>query len=176
MRHAICLLVLPGILYGFILSVAAQKKKVVVFLAAVVLSGTVLVRAVRSTGESSRPNSPESETTSLSAGDSNFPSGADKSPGTPELFFKMMLMVLLVVVLGAAAIYISRRLIPKIANLPGKRIRVIETAYLGPRKAVHLLKIDGQLVLIGSTREHIAKLADIGNTVADSPPEYEAVD
>lgn len=158
------------------MSVAAQKKKVVVFLAAVVLGGAALVRAVRSSGEESKPNSPESKSVSLSAGDPNFSAGADKGPGTPELFLKMMLMVLLVVVLGAAAIYVSRRLIPRIANLPGKRIRVIETAYIGPRKAVHLLKIDGQLVLIGSTREHIAKLADIDDAVTDSPPEYEAVD
>ena len=65
----------------------------------------------------------------------------DSSPQGRELFFKMMLSVLLVIVLGVAAIYASRKLLPRITNLPGKQIRILETAHLGPRKAVHLIEI-----------------------------------
>lgn len=78
-----------------------------------------------------------------------------------ELFIKMMLSVLLVIGLGAAAIYVSKKLLPKITNLPGKEIRILETAYLGPRKAVHLVKIGNQRLLIGSTNESISMLADV---------------
>ncbi len=73
----------------------------------------------------------------------------------------MMLSVLLVVGLGAAAIYASKKLMGRIANLPGKRIKVVETAYLGPRKAVHLLRIGDLWILVGSTNENITKLAEL---------------
>ena len=80
---------------------------------------------------------------------------------TRELFYKMMASVVLVVVLGAVAIYASKRVMGKIANLPGKRIKIVETAHLGPRKAVHLLRIGDRCLLIGSTNDNITKLADV---------------
>ncbi len=86
---------------------------------------------------------------------------SDDNPGTGELFFKMILMVLFVFVFGAAAIYLSKKLLPRFSGLSGKRIRVIETVHLGPRKAVHLLKIGNQQLLIGSTNEKITRLADV---------------
>ena len=104
--------------------------------------------------------------------DSNRPNlgaGPHVTSGSPELFFKMMLTVLLVVALGSAAIYISKRVFPKFARLPAKRIRIVETVNLGPRKSVHLLKIGNQLLLIGSTNENITKLSD----VTEEPPETE---
>ncbi len=93
--------------------------------------------------------------------DPNSSSSKATGAGTRELFFKMMLSVLLVVGLGAAAIYASRKLVGRITNLPGKRIKVVETAYLGPRKAVHLLRIGDRWILIGSTNENITKLAEL---------------
>jgi len=93
--------------------------------------------------------------------DPNSSSSTSTGAGTRELFFKMMLSVLLVVGLGAAAIYASRKLMGRITNPPGKRIKVVETAYLGPRKAVHLLRIGDRWILIGSTNENITKLAEL---------------
>ncbi|HLB72377.1 MAG TPA: flagellar biosynthetic protein FliO [Sedimentisphaerales bacterium] len=83
------------------------------------------------------------------------------SAGTRELFFKMMGSVVLVVVLGAVAIYASKRLAGKIANLPGKKIKIVETAHLGPKKAVHLIRIGDLYLLMGSTNDNITKLADV---------------
>ena len=40
-------------------------------------------------------------------------------------------------------------------------MKIIETVHLGPRKAIHLLKISNQHLLIGSTAENITKLADM---------------
>jgi len=85
-----------------------------------------------------------------------------------ELFFKMMLSVLLVIVLGAAAIYISRKLLPRIINSPGKQIRILETAYLGSKKAVHVIEIGNQKLLIGSTNENITMLADLTGSQMDN--------
>jgi len=94
------------------------------------------------------------------AGDPNL-SAPTNIASTRELFFKMMVSVVLVVVLGAVAIYASKRLVGKIANLPGKKIKIVETAHLGPRKAVHLLRIGDRCLLIGSTNDNITKLADL---------------
>lgn len=93
-------------------------------------------------------------------GDPNL-AGLPNSIGTRELFIKMMVSVVLVVVLGGVAVYGSKRLAGKLANLPGKKIKIIETAHLGPRKAVHLLRIGDRCLLIGSTNDNITKLADL---------------
>jgi flagellar biogenesis protein FliO len=61
----------------------------------------------------------------------------------------------------------SKKVLPRITNLPGKEIRILETAHLGPRKAVHLVKIGNQRLLIGSTYESISMLADV--TEQDEP-------
>ncbi|RKY08475.1 MAG: flagellar biosynthetic protein FliO [Planctomycetota bacterium] len=91
--------------------------------------------------------------------------------GAGELFFRMMLMVLLVIVLGAAAIYLSRKVLPGFTQLSGKRVRVVETVHLGPRKALHLVRIGNRQLLIGGTNENITRLADVTDALseADSP-------
>ena len=94
------------------------------------------------------------------ADDPNHSSKTDIA-GTRELFYKMMVSVVLVVVLGAIAIYASKRVMGKITNLPGKKIKIVETAHLGPRKAVHLLRIGDRCLLIGSTNDNITRLADL---------------
>ena len=78
-----------------------------------------------------------------------------------DFSFRIMLAVLFVVILGIAAIYVSKKLLPQITRLPGKEIRVVETVHLGPRKAVHMLEIGNRRLLIGSTNESVTKLADI---------------
>lgn len=117
-------------------------------------------------------NEPESDKSifkvdSLFGNDPNFAGRSDDNPGIGELTVKMLVAVLLVVALGAAAIYVSKKLLPRITNLPGKEIRIVATVHLGPRKAVHLLKIGSQKFLIGSTNERITKLADLTNGPTD---------
>jgi flagellar biogenesis protein FliO len=51
--------------------------------------------------------------------------------------------------------------------LPGKQIHVLETTHLGPRKAVHLVKIGEQQLLIGSTNESITTLADVTGALTE---------
>ncbi len=138
------------------------KRKVVAFLITVALGGGALVVC---SGQSAadRPERENSkfESGSLFANDPNFSAKSDSNISSSEIFFKLMLSVLLVAVLGAAAIYASKKLLPRITNLPGKKIRIVETVHLGPRKAVHLLEIGNQQLLIGSTNESITKLADV---------------
>ena len=86
--------------------------------------------------------------------------GFSKLNGT-ELFYKTMLAVFIVIVLGAGAIFVTKKYLPKIANYQGREIRIIETVHIGPRKSVHLLEIGSRRLLIGSTNENISRLADL---------------
>ncbi len=165
----------------------AYKKKIVAFLVTVAVGSGMLVvyrgqSATNGPGSSRTKNGTQQNRNAakaflvqdLFASDPNFSKRPGNSSGNKELFYKMMLSVLLVVALGAAAIYVSKKLLPRITNLPGKEIRVVETVHLGPRKTVHLLRIGHQWILIGSTNENITKLADVTDALAaPSPQEQE---
>ena len=143
-------------------SVVLNRKKIVVFLITVALgSGVLLVCSAQSVTDGTELEDSKPKAGSLFANDPNFSSRPDGSTGNQELFFKMMVSVLFVVAMGAAAIYVSKKFLPKITNLPGKEIRIAETVHLGPHKAVHLLEIGNRRLLIGSTNENITRLADL---------------
>ena len=110
----------------------------------------------------------------LFADDPNFSTDPNKNTselfgGSQELFFKMVLSVLLVIALGVVAIYVSRKVLPRFTNLPGKQIHILETHYLGPKKAVHLIEVDNQRLLIGSTSEKITLLAELTCGLTEHP-------
>ncbi len=140
---------------------AANKKKIVAFLVAAALGSGILAICSAQSAPGGQAKPLFNNSGSPFANDPNFSAAPANSPSTRELFFKMMLSVLLVVALGAAVIYISKKFLPRITNLPGKKMHIIETVHLGPHKAVHLLKIGNQQLLIGSTSQNITKLADI---------------
>lgn len=134
------------------------KKKIVALLITAALgSGALVVYPVQSAAV--EPNKPLSDDFY-----SRSENGSDQSSNDLESegwFLTMAKAVLLVVALGIAAIYLSKKFGARITNLPGKKIRVVETVYLGQRKALHLLEISGRQLLIGSTNESITKLTDI---------------
>lgn len=101
--------------------------------------------------------------------DTDLAGGSGFAGGSGELFLRAMLAVLFVIVLGVGAIYVSRRLLPHIINAPGKKIRIVETAHLGPKKAVHVIEVGDRRFLLGSTAENITKLADITDDLIDLP-------
>jgi flagellar biosynthetic protein FliO len=151
------------------------KKKTIITIAIIVLCGSMFVfrsaqsdtKALGTDNQVTDPCQPvkssESNPDYMLAKDSNDhkSSGYDNIGG--ELYSKALLAVLFVVVLGIAAIYVSKKLLPKLTNVPGKEIHIVETVHLGPRKAVHLLEIGGRRYLIGSTNEKINTLADLNS-------------
>jgi flagellar biosynthetic protein FliO len=160
--------------------VAELKKKIFVFLITVVLGGGLLVvcsagsatnekESEKSQLDTSKPKSAieSNKNSSLFANDPNFFGRSDYNPGSGELWIKAVYAVLLVFVLIVAVVYVSRKLLPKITNMPGKEIRIIETAHLGPRKTVHVIDVRGRRLLIGSTNENITKLADLSSDLTD---------
>ena len=155
------------------------RKKIVVFLITVTLgSGVLLVCSARSATDAephasdrrgTESENSKSKSSSLFENDPNFSARKSDRLSSRELFFKMMVSVLFLIALSAAAIYVSKRFLPKITNLPGKEIRIAETVHLGPRKAVHLLEVGERRFLIGSTNENITRLADLEMEVNKVP-------
>lgn len=145
-----------------------SKKKIALFLVIIALcSGMALIYSAQSgTDESAKSLSDNSGSSYSNLPNLNIRSDSNLDAG--GLFFKMILMVLLVVVFGVAAIYLSKKLLPGLANLPGKRIRVSETVHLSPRKAIHLIKVGKQTLLIGSTNGNITKLADVTDQLSET--------
>lgn len=138
------------------------RKKIVTLLALVALTGGVLM-PVLARWANGRPKSTNSivDSAYLFANSPNDACDPSSSLSSAALFYKMLVSVLLVVALGIGALYVSRKFLPKITGFAGKQMSILETVHLGPRKAVHLLKIGDQYLLIGSTAEHITKLADV---------------
>ncbi len=159
--------------------VTDSRKRILVLLITIALGSCVLVvYSGQPVAERAEPEKPALDASqaeekmglqseSVFGNDPNFSEKLDYNP-EGGIYYRMMLAVLIVVVLGAAAIYVSKKLLPKITSLPGKEIRVVETVYLGPKKAVHVLEVGSRRFLIGSTSENVTKLADITSDLADS--------
>ena len=145
-----------------------SKEKIVLFLLVIVLCcGMVLVYSAPSGTDESTKTLLSGNSDSVYSTQPNLTLGSDGNLDAGGLFLKMIVMVLLVVFFGVAAIYLSKKLLPKFNRLPGKRIQVCETVHLGPRKAIHLIKIGRQTFLIGSTNENVNKLADVTDQLSE---------
>ena len=159
------------------LSMAGFRKKILVFLITIAMGGIVLVicsaqpaangiESQETVLENRSKEAAKSED-SLSANDQNYFRQSDYNAVGWEFPIRAILAILFVLALFIVAIYVSKKLLPKITNLPGKEIRIVETIHLGPRKAVHLLEINNRRFLIGSTNESVTKLADLGSDLMD---------
>ena len=79
----------------------------------------------------------------------------------------LLASLLVVLVLGVLVFVVVKRLLQRLGVKVGRRIQVLETSYLGPRKAVHLLQVGSQRFLIGSTRERITMLSEVTLALLD---------
>lgn len=91
----------------------------------------------------------------------NFTFDKNGQSDTRRIFMKMMLAVLIVLLLGIAVIYVSKKLTGRAINATGKEIRMLETLYLGSRKSIHLIRIGNRRIVIGCTTDRITKLAEM---------------
>ncbi len=143
-----------------------QKNKVATLFVALVVGGGFVCLGARST-DGEKAAAPVSDTDVSFLSDQDLSDSTGPALGSRELFFKMMLSVALVAVLAVAAFYVSKKILPKVTNAPGKEIRVVETTYLGPRKMLHLVQVGNQKLLVGSTNDTIATLAHIDDAWFD---------
>ncbi len=107
------------------------------------------------------------------------PSWGDQPTGEES---GLALAVSLVVKLGIvlAAIYgtawaIKRfRLFTQPVLTNGQEIRVMETAHLAPQRALHLIEVQGQTLLIGTTEQNMSLITVLGDTAATRQPRVSA--
>ena len=92
--------------------------------------------------------------------------GNDPSPVSVELLFRMLGGLLVVIALMAAALYLSKRVLPRLSKNAGKEIKIVETTMLGPRKYLHVIKVANQRLLLGSTNDRINMLAHLVDDLA----------
>ncbi len=104
--------------------------------------------------------------------DPNLPSLGGAGLGGAGLFLRMMLAVVIVGGLGAATLYLSKKVLPRVTNTAGREIRIVETTCLGPRKALHLVEVSGQRLLIASTNDRITMLTPVGDAWLDIPKQH----
>jgi flagellar biogenesis protein FliO len=119
------------------------------------------------TQPSTRPT-PASRSAPTSAPGSGFLGSGQPRPlvtkpegSTAGMTWALLASLLVVLVLGALVFVVFKRLLPRLGVKVGRRIRVLETSYLGSRKAVHLLQVGSQRFLIGSTRDRITMLSEV---------------
>ncbi len=159
-----------------------QKRRVTILCLLLMLGGGWVGLAARHGGDhnsvsadgfpaadSDRVAEPQPVTVDTPWNDPNLVSSANAGLGSRELFLKMMLSVGLVIGLGSAALYLSKKVLPRVANAPGKEVHVLETTYLGPRKALHLVEVANQRLLIASTNESVTMLAHVSDGWLDMP-------
>lgn len=90
------------------------------------------------------------------------PSGSDNGPP----FGPTLISLLVVLVLAGGALVVVKRILPRVTSrggmLTGKRsLKVLETAYLGPRKSLHLVQVGDRRLLIGGGTDRLSLLADV---------------
>jgi flagellar biosynthetic protein FliO len=167
LRHTICTQkLIKKSNSGAFFSVAEYRKKIIASVAAALYAAVPIFFCCQA-NPAEATVSPPGNTSTSSANTPNFYATRTDNLSGRELFYRMMLSVILIVILGGAAMYISKKFLPKIVNPPGKNIRIIETTHLGNRKMVHLLKIGERKLLIGSTNENITMLADVTDALTN---------
>jgi flagellar biogenesis protein FliO len=154
-----------------------QKKRIGCLCALLVVGGGWIAFASRHAGGAEgqgtknggqrTENSGQTAAPSFFLSDPNLVSGAGANLGRGELFLKMMLSVGLVLGLGVAALYLSKKVLPKVTQAPGKEIHVLETAYLGPRKTLHLVEVGGRRLLIAGTNDRVTMLTNVSDAWLD---------
>jgi flagellar biogenesis protein FliO len=75
--------------------------------------------------------------------------------------WRMVASILVVIALGVLAFVVVKRLLPRIKRVSGKRVSVLETTYIGPRKAVHLVQVGSRKLLLASSSDRVVKLDDV---------------
>jgi flagellar biogenesis protein FliO len=148
----------------------SKNIKLIVILAGVILAGGLLsaVKHVAATSSQEElspippiPKAAQNENSNPQTGISSGPvSGRD-------MFYKMLLSAVIVISLGIGAIYVTKKLLPRISNSPNKKIRVIETTHLAPRKGLHLIQVGTRQLLIASTNDTVTMLADVTDLESD---------
>jgi len=81
--------------------------------------------------------------------------------------WKLLAYVVVILVLGAGALVVTRKFLPRLRMAGGREMAVVETAHLAPRVTLHLVEVGGKRFMVGATRERVSMLAEIGTSFPD---------
>ena len=79
----------------------------------------------------------------------------------PAMLGRVLLGLLIVIVLAVTVLLLTKRVMGRMGQGPGKRIRIKETCSLGPRKALHWVEAGSQRFLIASTSDRVVLLSEL---------------
>lgn len=88
-------------------------------------------------------------------------------PGSPDLYASLLKMILALGILLAllfAGLFVFKRFMGKKIGIAGQNpgIKVVTSAYIGPKKSIALVDISGERIVVGITPNHISMLARLG--------------
>lgn len=141
-----------------------RNRKAVIFLGILLVAGGMCVAGLsRKTEGGQSAMELFKKDTSNAAQTKDFNNSLTNSGqfNTSELFYRMIAAVVVVAILGIGVVLFIKKALPKIAKLPARNIKIIETASLGQHRNIHLVEVSGRKLLIGSTSQAITRLADM---------------
>ena len=77
---------------------------------------------------------------------------------------KMLASLMILIALGVVALIVTRKVLPRIRPGAGRNLRVIETTYLAPRQAVHLVQVGTRQYLLASGKDGVTLLTEVSAT------------
>lgn len=83
--------------------------------------------------------------------------------GSDRLFYQMAISIALVLGLGAIALWLSKKVVPRLSQTRGKHLKLVETLTLGTRAAVHIIEAGDRKLVIGVTGDRITRLAELND-------------
>lgn len=88
---------------------------------------------------------------------------SERQVTTSDLLKRMVLATVIVAGLGIAAVYLSRKVLPKYGAGNGRHIRLLETMSLGSGNRLALLEVENKKILIGSGGNGVSRISEFEN-------------
>ncbi len=78
-----------------------------------------------------------------------------------SLLGKLFGSIIVILILGWAAYYLTKKLGLKTSPVAGKYIEVLETVNIGSQKQLHMIRSGDKQILISSTAQNITKISEM---------------
>lgn len=90
-----------------------------------------------------------------------------------KLLWEMASRLIIVLALAVAAILVVKKLLPRLGRAPAsskKRVRIIETTYLGPKKVLHVVEVGSKRYLLAGCGDQVRFMTDVSEAFRDEDP------
>lgn len=92
-------------------------------------------------------------------------------PGLWSYLLQVLIALAVIVALAAGVLYLMRRFVPAVRS--GRRLQIVESVAVDPRRTLHIVKVGKRHLLVGSTEGSLSLLAELDDedVAAADPPE-----